>query len=263
MKDFHDFFPIPLALLPESHRQAVQDFYGFIAHLEGICNDPTLPREEKRQQLRLLRLTLQEHNTELLPEWALGYLILCDQERLSPQHGENLWQSFWQSTEQSHFRTMAEILAWSRLASAPIGRGVLEILEENEADPAATDALCMALHLVHLLQQTRRLYMQEQQVILPTHLLEAAGISEKVLEKNEAGPKLRVVIALWLDEVDSLLQHAAPLAASIKNSRLRGQIKMIQCGTVALSKKIRKGDVMAGKIRLSGWEQLLASLRSL
>lgn len=262
-KDFHKYFPVSTSLMAEAVRQSVRDFYGYAWTMEDICDNPALPREEKRQQLRLLRVTLQEHNTELLPDWALGYQILLDQGRLSPLHGEHLWQAAWQDTEQDRYLTMEEVLAHVRLAAVPIGRGVMEITGEKEVDRAAADALCIALMLIDILQNARADYLLRQRVYLPQHWLEEAGVSDKVLTKKETGPKLRLLFNDWLDEVESQLTRAAFLPGSLQQRRLRGEIKSILATTRELTRKLRRSDPMAGKIRLTGSERFFAGLGAL
>ncbi len=260
-KDYHDSFPISARLLPEESRQKVIDFYGFAKGMEEICDNPALPREEKRQQLRVLKVTMQENTPDLLPDWAMGYHWLLVNGGISPGHGEQLWQASWQDTEKTHYLTMDEVLAYARLAAAPIGRGVLEIMKETGAERGAVDALCMGLQLLDHLQNVRSDYLLRQRVYLPRHWMEEAGISEKVLTKKETGPKLRQVFDLWLDEVDKLLHYARHLPGSLQNKRLRWEVQAILACALELAKKLRQADPMAGKVRLTGWEKLKATIR--
>lgn len=256
------YFPFSPEWLKEELRQPVRDFLSFIHTMEEITANAQLPREEKRQQLRLLRVTLQEKNTELLPDWALGYHILLEQKRLSPLHGEHLWQAYWQETEKDHYLTMAEVLEFSRLMAAPIGRGYMEIAGEMEIDRVALDGLCVAMHLMYLLQQVRQDYLLRHVVYLPLHVLEEAGISEKVLSKKETGPKLRQVFNLWCDEIDLHLARTVTLPESIRQGKLRREIKHIMAVQMELARLIRKSDPMAGRIRLSSMEMFLTRLFS-
>lgn len=259
-KDSHRYFPLSPRLLPEALRQPMRDFYGYAWTLEEISDSTALAREEKRQQLRLLRVTLQEHHTDLLPDWALGYQILIDQGRLSPLHGEHLWQAAWQVTEQDRYLTMEEVLTHARMAAAPIGRGIMEILGEKEVDRAGVDAFCVALWLLETLQNVRADYLLRHRVYLPQHALEEAGISDKVLTKKETGPKLRLVFNDWLEEAASQLKRTAYLTESVQNKLLRKELKILISQKNTLTRKLLKADPMAGKVRLSGWESFWAGL---
>ena len=258
----HMLFPFSPEWLKEELRQPARDFLQYIRTMEEIVETPNLAREEKRAQLRLLRLTLQEKNTELMPDWAMGYHILIEQKRLSPLHGEQLWQAFWQETEKDRYLTFEEVMAFSRSFAAPIGRGFLEIAGEGEADRGAVDGLCIGLHLMQMLQNVRSDYLLHQRVYLPKHWLEESGISEKVLSKKETGPKLREVFSLWCDEIDTQFNRATALPASLKNRKLRSETKHILATQIELSRLLRKGDPMAGKLRLSGVEAFVAKLFS-
>lgn len=257
-KEYHESFPVASRLLPEAWRQKVLDFYSFARGIDDICDNPALPREEKRQQLRVIKLALQENTPELLPGWAVPYHRLLLDQVLAPLPGEQLWQACWQDTEKNRYLTFEEVLSYAKLSAAPVGRAVLEIAKEMEVERAASDALCIALQLLDHLQDARSDYLLRQRVYLPQHWLEEAGISEKVLMKKETGPKLRKVFDLWLDETDKLLAYARHLPRSLNNRRLRGEVRAILACAQALSRKLRREDPMSRKVQLTGWERFTA-----
>lgn len=259
-RDYHESFPVASRMLPEGARQKILDFYSFARGMDEICDSPSLPREEKRHQLRSLKVMLQESAPEMLPDWALGYHWLLVNHALSPVHGEQLWQACWQDTEKSHYLSFEEVVAYARLSAAPVGRAVLDLMNETGAEQSASDALCIALQLLDHLQDVRADYLLRQRVYLPRHWLEEAGLSDKVLAKKETGPKLRLVFDRWLDETDKLLHYARHLPGSLRDRRLRWEVQAILACARALSHKLRHGDPMAGKVRLSGWEKLSATV---
>jgi phytoene/squalene synthetase len=231
--------------------------------MEEICSHSALQREEKRQQLRVLRMTIQERNTELMPDWAIGYHIMLEQKRLSPLHGEHLWEAAWQDTEKDKYLTMEEVLNYARMAAAPVGRAVMEIAGEKEVDRAALDSFCMALLLIDHLQNARGDYLLRNRTYLPQHWLEEAGISDKVLTKKETGPRLRKVFNDWLEEVEKQLQRAHFLPVSLQNKKLKSELKFILATRRALVKKIAKTDPMTHKITLTPWEEFRVGLGAL
>lgn len=256
-------FPVASQLLPQKWRKPVLNFYAFARGMDDISDHPQLSREEKRDQLRVIRLGLEEKQPDILPKWVQPYYRMVERGSLSAEHGKQLWQAFWQDTEKQRYRTMDEVLAYCRLSAAPVGRAVLEITRQPAADTDAADALCIALQLINHLQDVRSDYLQRQRIYLPQHWLERAGLSEKVLEKAETGPKLRGVFNQWLDEVDRQLKLAEDLPRSIYHRGLRWELQIILAYARALAKKLRRDDPMAHRVRLSGFRKLILSLTAI
>lgn len=244
-------FPVASALLPESWRQPILAFYALVRGMDDISDSPQLKREEKRDQLRLIRLAFDEGQPEMLPKWAMSYYQYLESGIISHEHAHNLWQAFWQDTEKPRYRTFGEVIAYCRLSAVPVGRAVLEITKEPAPKIEKADNLCIALQLINHLQDVRSDYIERGRVYVPQQWLEEAGISERVLDKAETGPKLRRVFDLWLDEVDKLLESSVKLPLSISHRGLRAELRIIHAYARALSHKLRKSDPMTRKVKLS------------
>lgn len=257
---YDENFPVASRLLLPQWRGPILDFYSYIRGLDEISDAPDLKREKKRQQLRLIRIAVQKRNSEMLPKWALGYFGQLQRGRMSPQHGEQLWQAFWQDTEKSRYHNFQEVLDYCKLSAAPVGRAVLEIAGEKNPNLLASDALCIALQLLNHLQDVRGDYIQRRRCYLPQDWLLAAGLSDKVLRKAETGPKLRKVFNQWLDETDKLLKIAGKLPRSIRHRRLRWEVKIILALAQELSRKLRRSDPMRHKVRLTKTERFFAAI---
>ena len=256
-------FPVASKWLPARWREPILDFYAFARGLDNIADDPILPREEKRQLLRVIKLGLTERNPEMVPIWAHPYLQLLFEKRLSPKHGEALWQAFWQDTEKSRYRSFAEVLRYCRLSAAPVGRAVLDIAGEAKAERKAADALCIALQLLNHLQDVHEDFTERDRIYLPQQWLEQAGLAEEVLQKQHMGPKLRSVFTKWLDETDKLLTIAKRLPKSVKSWQLRYEIKIIIALACSLSRKLREHDPMERAVKLTKREKKRATRRGL
>ncbi len=244
-------FPVASKLLPEAWRQPILNFYSFVRGMDEIADSPTTQREEKRDELRRIRLALQEDQPEMLPAWAQNYYQQVAGGKFSKEHGDKLWQAFWQDTEKQRYRNFQEVLNYCKLSAVPVGRAMLEISREPQPKLAAADALCTALQLINHLQDMREDYIDLKRSYLPLDWLEKAGLGEKVLEKAETGPKLRSVFNLWLDEVDKLLRQAGHLPRSIRHRGLRWELRVILAYARALSRKLRKEDPMENHVKLT------------
>jgi squalene synthase HpnC len=253
-------FPVASHLLPEKWRQPVLDFYSFLRGMDEIADSPHLKREEKRDQLRVIRIALQEDQPEMLPAWAKPYEARIRRGEFSDIHGEQLWQAFWQDTEKDRYRNFREVLGYCQLSANPVGRAVLEIAGEQLADEASADALCTALQLINHLQDVRSDYLERGRIYLPQDWLQDTGLSEKVLDKAETGPKLRAVFNQWLAEIDPLLEQASQLPRTIRHRGLRWELKIILVWAKALAKQLKHQDPMARRVRLSKSNRFFLSM---
>lgn len=235
-------------------------FYSFLRGMDDISDSPVLQREEKREQLRMIRLGFQENQPEMLPEWALPYYKQVQDKKLSHEHGDKLWQAFWQDTEKSHYRSFSEVVSYCKLSAVPVGRAVLEISGEPKPKLAAADALCIALQLINHLQDVRSDYLERKRVYLPQDWLEQQGLSEKVLHKAETGPKLRHVLNMWLDEIDKYLRQAGHLPNSIRHRGLRWELRIMLALARGLARKLRRADSMAEHVKLGKFHRAILGL---
>lgn len=244
-------FPVASQLLPAEWRQPILNFYSYVRGLDNIADDPHTKREEIRDELRRVRLGVEENQPEMLPDWARGYHQRIQHDATLKNYGDMLWKAFWQDTEKQRYRNFSEVIDYCKLSAMPVGRMVLHVSGESSPNIAASDALCAALQLINHLQDAREDYLRLERLYIPQSWLENAGVSEKVFEKAETGPKLRSVFNLWLDEVDKLLRQAGNLPKSIHHRGLRWECRIILAYARALSRKLRKKDVMAHRVRLS------------
>lgn len=253
-------FPVASKLLPELWRRPILDFYSFVRGMDEIADSSVIQREEKREKLRRIRLAIQEEQPDMLPEWSQNYYQRIENQDFSPEHGDKLWKAFWMDTEKNRYRNFDEVLEYCQLSAVPVGRAVLEISKERKPKLGAADALCTALQLLNHLQDARADYLDLNRVYLPQDWFHKTGISEKVLEKAETGPKLRLVFNLWLNEVDKLLRQAGHLPRSIRHRGLRWELRIILAYARALSRKLRKSDPMARRVKLGNFHRAMLGI---
>ncbi len=260
----HENFPVASKLLPERCRQPILSFYSLIRGMDNIADDGSMPNVEKRDHLRRIRLAFQENQPEMLPSWAQDYYHLLAQRIFSHEWADKLWQAFWTDTEKSRYRDMDEVLAYCHLSAVPVGRFILEIAGEVKAKRSQADALCIALQLINHLQDVRSDYLERKRIYLPQFALDQQGLSERILEKAETGPKLRIIFNQWLDIIDDYLALASHLPKTIYHRGLRWEVQIIIAYAKALSRQLRKKDPMYQKVKLSAsrkiWISILAIL---
>lgn len=249
--DYDENFPIASSLLPARMRQPLRDFYSYARGLDELSDHPAMPREEKREKLRVIRLAFQEKREDLVPDWAMPAYRRVRNGELPATALDQLWQAFWQDTEKQRYRSFDEVIDYCVLSTVPVGRTFLKLAKEEKADLKAADALCCVIQLLNHLQDVREDFLYRGRIYLPQQWLEEEGLSERVLNKAETGPKLHRVFCRWLDEIDARLKTANRLPKSLKNRRLRWEMRAILAIARGLSRKLRKSDVMEKRVKLS------------
>lgn len=152
------------------------------------------------------------------------------------------------------------LLTVSRMTAAPIGRLVVALHGASD-DPVLRDAgaaLATALQLLDHIQDCGDDYRRLDRVYLPLDWLGEAGIGPDGLASPRLDRRLRRVLDRCLDLADAELAAAAPLLAA----RGRRRLALVAGATLALasalSRRLRRGDVLAGRVGLGLWGRLAA-----
>jgi len=134
----------------------------------------------------------------------------------------------------------------------PVGRQVLDLHGESRATWPANDALCAALQVLNHLQDCVADYHALDRVYLPEQILAAHGAAIADLDRPVATPGLRATLDTLLDRTDRLIEIAASLPGSVADWRLRAETATIVALARRLSGRLRRGDPVAGRVKLMG-----------
>ena len=85
---------------------------------------------------------------------------------------------------------------------------------------------------------------------------------ERLVERSSNEP-LRAILDRTLDQVDALLERAAPLPSMVKHRGLRLESAVILSLARALSRRLRRQDPLARRVRLSASARVLATLQGI
>jgi phytoene/squalene synthetase len=98
---------------------------------------------------------------------------------------------------------------------------------------------------------------------LPLDMLEAAGARVEDLRLPAETPALRVVFSTLLDRCDELNRAAGPLPARTNSVRLRLECAVILALAKRLTARLRAGDPLAGRVKLTRGDAVLSVVRAL
>jgi phytoene/squalene synthetase len=148
----------------------------------------------------------------------------------------------------------------------PVGRHVLDLHGESGETWVASDALCAALQVLNHVQDCARDLHEIDRCYLPLDLMAGHGASLDDLRRNAASPGLRRVLDDLLDRCDALHRTAADLPRRTRDRRLRLETAVIVGLARRLAARLRRGDPVAGRIKLRRSDaafSILAALRYL
>ncbi len=254
IEEHHENFPVGSWLIPGDCRPHVHAFYDFARHADNIADSPTIPAEEKVAQLEPARAALGVDEAAL-PPWAVAYHRSLIETANSPKNGRDLLTAFIQDATKLRYRDWDDLMDYCLLSAASVGRVMMDIHGETEADLEGSDALCMALQVLNHLQDCKLDYHNLDRVYLPEPWLREEGGSVEDLALAKATPAVRRVIDRLLDGTDGLLQRAETMPPTVRRRGLRLESAVILKLAKRLSVLLRRDDPVAGRVKVSrpGW----------
>jgi phytoene/squalene synthetase len=224
----YDRLPIVARFLPRRMSRSMLGLFDVARGADAIVDDPSLSLHERRLRIAGLREGLLHCDVTKLPIWALVHARDIARERVSPEFAMQLLDGFLSDTFTTRYDTYAQLQRYCLLSCAPLGRGFLAIAEENAADLAASDALCVALQLLNHWRDIASDARTLGRIYLPQEWWQQAGATEEELLSAQQLPETWSHCLHRLEqEIIVLLEQAAPLAASISRASLRFQLRWL------------------------------------
>lgn len=258
----YENFPVGSWLLPSQLRPHVAVFYAFARAIDDIADDPNLAADEKVRRLDIFRTALEDGRSggvDLAKAHAMHRTLA--ETGIAPRHCLDLLSAFKQDAAKLRYRDWDDLMDYCRRSAAPVGRFLLDLHGSDASDYGPADALCNALQVINHLQDCQEDYRALDRVYLPEDWMMAAGAAVADLDTGRTSPSLRVVLDRCLDGVDALLTEARTLPAVLTSRRLAMESAAILDIAHALVARLRRGDPLAQRIRLSPAEYVMCCTR--
>ncbi len=258
-------FPVGSLLISRRLRPHVHTFYAFARNADDIADSATLPPQEKLARLDVMDAVLQGRADRGSPSGVRLRASLAV-TGVTERHARDLLDAFRQDATKRRYADWDDLLGYCRLSAMPVGRHVLDLHGESRDTWPPSDALCTSLQVLNHLQDCARDFAALDRSYLPESLLAAAGTSNKALRGGAETPALRRVFDQLLDRCDDLNREAADLPRRVRDRRLRLETAVIVGLARRLASRLRRGDPLAGRVRLTKGDaaaSVLAALRVL
>ncbi len=255
-------FPVGSFLIRPDLRPHVHAFYAFARNADDIGDNPALPPQTKLDRLNRMAAILQGSGEEGSPT-ASALRERLKESGTTSRHSLDLLHAFKQDAVKQRYRTWDELYDYCRYSAMPVGRHVLDLHGESRNTWEPSDALTASLQVLNHLQDCGKDLEEMDRCYLPEDDLARNGSSVADLKASYATPGLRKTLDGLLDHVDRLNRIGADLPARVKDKRLQVETAMIVALACRLSKRLRRGDPLATRVKLSKPDFALSLLGSL
>jgi len=242
-------FPVGSALIRRDLRPHVHAFYAFARNADDIADSPVLPPEEKLARLDRMEAVLLGQAEGGAPSAALLRYSLAA-TAVTPTHATDLLIAFRRDATCNRTADWDALHDYCRYSAMPVGRHVLDLHGEDRATWAASDALCAALQVLNHLQDVAKDLTALDRCYLPQDLLARHGATVADLRGPAETPGLRAVFDALLARTETLNAAAAALPRQVRDRRLRLETAVITGLARRLTRRLRREDPLAGRVKL-------------
>jgi len=256
-------FPVGSLLIRRDLREHVHAFYAFARNADDIADSAVLPAGEKIARLDAMEAVLLGRRETGSPS-ALRLRASLAATGVTAGHATDLLVAFRRDATKLRYASWDELYDYCRYSAMPVGRHVLDLHGEDPATHASSDALCTSLQVLNHLQDCAKDLAALDRCYLPLDLLAEFGESVDAVRGAAATRGLRAVFDALLDRVDALNRCAVELPRRTRSRGLRVETGVIVGLAHRLARRLRHGDPLARRVRLTKGDaaaSVLAALR--
>ena len=255
-------FPVGSRLISRALRPHVHAFYTFARNADDIADSGTLTADDKIARLDAMEAVLLGLRESGSPS-ALRLRASLAATGVTARHATDLLVAFRRDATKQRTASWDELYDYCRYSAMPVGRHVLDLHGEDRATHAPSDALCTALQVLNHLQDCAKDLAMLDRSYLPLDLLTRHGATLDDVRGPRQTAGLRAVFDALLDRVDALNAEAADLPRRTRSRRLRLETAVIVGLARRLTRRLRSGDPLATRVKLSKGDAVAAALAAL
>jgi farnesyl-diphosphate farnesyltransferase len=255
-------FPVGSLLIRRDLREHVHAFYAFARNADDIADSAGLAPDEKIARLDAMEEVLLGRRDAGSPS-ALRLRASLAATGVAARHSTDLLIAFRRDATKLRYANWDELYDYCRYSAMPVGRHVLDLHGEDRATHAPSDALCTALQVLNHLQDCAKDFAALDRCYLPLDALVDCGATVADLRGAAETPGLRRVFERLLSQVDALNATATDLPRRTRSRGLRMETAVIVGLSHRLARRLRHGDPLARRVKLTKADALGAVLASL
>jgi farnesyl-diphosphate farnesyltransferase len=255
-------FPVGSLLVSRRLRPHIHAFYAFARNADDIADSPVLDPDDKIARLDVMEEVLLGGRDTGSPS-GLQLRASLAQTGVTARHATDLLVAFRQDATKRRYADWEELLEYCRYSANPVGRHVLDLHGEPDATHAGSDALCTVLQVLNHLQDCKKDKLDLDRCYLPLDLLEGHAARLADVTADRMSPGLRRLFDDLLGRCDELVAAGGGLPRHTRDRRLRLETAVILGLARRLAARLRRGDPVARRVRLSRADAAFAVLGAL
>jgi squalene synthase HpnC len=251
-------FPVGSFLLPKHLRPHVAKFYAFARAADDIADNDALTPDDKIERLNAFQAALmgaQGYGSGYEKALALRESLI--ETNVTDKHACDLLAAFRQDAIKLRYANWQELLDYCELSANPVGRYLLDLHGEASNGYPYSDALCTVLQILNHMQDCGDDQRELHRVYIPGDWMELEEVSSADLSLRELEPGMRRVFDRMLREVETLMERADDLPRVLSSKSLAMESAVIVRLAHRLSARLRKGDPLATRVKLSKLDFLM------
>lgn len=255
-------FPVGSFLIRRDLRRHVHAFYRFARQADDIADNPALAAADKVRRLDRMEEILDGAPGDDSPA-AVAMRISLFETGTTFQHCRDVLRAFRLDATKLRYEDWADLMEYCRYSASPVGRQLLDLHGEDRVSWPSSDALCSALQVLNHLQDCAADHRNLDRVYLPSQDLAACGARIDELQAPQSSNGMRCVIDRLLDRTEALIVAARALPSHVKSPGLRRECAVIVNLAERLARRLRRGDPLARRVKLSKGDFVAALITGL
>ncbi|MGF1463519.1 MAG: squalene synthase HpnC [Maricaulaceae bacterium] len=246
-------FPVGSFLLPAELRPCVAAFYAFVRAADDIADNGALDPQDKLERLEAMDQALIGAPGFDGPGYAKAHNLRAalDARGVTDRHARDLLRAFRRDARQLAYKDWDDLMSYCEQSANPVGRFLLDLHGEASSDYPASDALCSALQVLNHIQDCGEDHAELNRVYIPEDWMTRAGVTREGLAEPRLSAGMRAVLDQMLEATDRLVVQARTLPGRLTSRRLAMESAIIVELAARLSKRLRRGDPLARRVKLS------------
>ena len=254
-------FPVGV-IVSKRLRGHVHAFYSFARNADDIADSAALLPDDKIQRLDIMEDVLLGRRDAGSPS-ALALRQSLAESGVTADHACELLIAFRRDASKDRYESWDELYDYCRYSAMPVGRHVLDLHGESRETWAASDALCASLQVLNHLQDCQKDLKALNRCYIPRQLMTAYRTSIIDVGGLAESQGLRRCFNAILDQCDLLNDAGAMLPGTVKDRRLRFETAIIAGLARRLTERLRRGDPLATRVKLTKTDAVGAVLAAL
>ncbi len=239
----------PVGMFVEKNKHLIIDaYYRAAREADDVADAIDVIYDDKIAKLKDLERDFWEARTESSAA-KLGKIF--KQENLDNSLYTDLLSAFRKDCDGFKPQIWEQLLDYCRYSAAPVGRFMLALYDESTTTYLPAEGLCAVLQIVNMLQDIKFDVCKLRRCYIPKELLNKFMVCETDFCLQQSTPQVKALFLYVIERLEAMLKDAEILISLVNNRSLRVELCVIFSLTNCMLKKIKKGDVVANKIKLS------------